>query len=59
MKCPRCQQENPPHAKFCLECATPARSIRAEFRDSHHPGFLNDASIWARFAQVRCTSGWH
>jgi two-component system NtrC family sensor kinase len=24
MKCPRCQQENPPQAKFCLECATPA-----------------------------------
>ena len=23
MKCPRCQQDNPPHAKFCLECATP------------------------------------
>ena len=23
MKCPRCQQENPPQAKFCLECATP------------------------------------
>src|SRR5215467_4220419 len=23
MKCPRCQQENPPKAKFCLECATP------------------------------------
>ena len=23
MKCPRCQQENPPHAKFCLECAAP------------------------------------
>ena len=23
MKCPRCQQENPPEAKFCLECATP------------------------------------
>ncbi|PYN83918.1 MAG: hypothetical protein DMD96_00330 [Candidatus Rokuibacteriota bacterium] len=20
MKCPRCQQENPPQAKFCLEC---------------------------------------
>src|SRR5215475_13142552 len=20
MKCPRCQHENPPHAKFCLEC---------------------------------------
>jgi class 3 adenylate cyclase len=23
MKCPRCQQENPPQAKFCLECVTP------------------------------------
>src|SRR5262245_28600310 len=23
MKCPRCQQANPPQAKFCLECATP------------------------------------
>jgi class 3 adenylate cyclase/tetratricopeptide (TPR) repeat protein len=22
MKCPRCQQDNPPQAKFCLECAT-------------------------------------
>ena len=23
MNCPRCQQENPPQAKFCLGCATP------------------------------------
>jgi hypothetical protein len=23
MKCSRCQHENPPQAKFCLECATP------------------------------------
>jgi class 3 adenylate cyclase len=23
MICPRCQQQNPPQAKFCLECATP------------------------------------
>src|SRR5262245_62500292 len=23
VKCPRCQQENPPQAKFCLECAAP------------------------------------
>ncbi len=23
MKCPRCQEENPPQAKFCLGCATP------------------------------------
>jgi len=20
MQCPRCQHNNPPHAKFCLEC---------------------------------------
>ncbi len=23
MKCPRCQQDNPSHAKFCPECGTP------------------------------------
>ena len=23
MNCPHCQQENPPQAKFCLECGTP------------------------------------
>src|SRR4030095_14287839 len=23
MKCPRCQQENPRQAKFCLECSAP------------------------------------
>jgi hypothetical protein len=23
MKCSRCQRDNPPHAKFCLECAAP------------------------------------
>jgi hypothetical protein len=23
MRCPRCQQANPPQAKFCLECGTP------------------------------------
>ena len=23
MQCPRCQTENPPQAKFCLECASP------------------------------------
>src|SRR5262244_2480358 len=25
MTCPGCQQENPPQAKFCLECAMPLR----------------------------------
>ena len=23
MKCPRCQQQNPSHSKFCLECGAP------------------------------------
>jgi GAF domain-containing protein len=27
MKCPRCQQENPPQAKSCLECGTRFRTI--------------------------------
>src|SRR5215510_12192483 len=26
MKCPRCQHECPPHAKFCLECGAPVKS---------------------------------
>src|SRR5262245_40002916 len=25
MQCPRCQQENPPQANFCLECGAPLR----------------------------------
>src|SRR6267378_3466837 len=33
MKCRRCQHENPPRAKFCLECATPvsAASLAPRF----------------------------
>src|SRR4030095_11915199 len=27
MKCPRCQQENPPRAKFCLECGVAVDGI--------------------------------
>ena len=27
MKCPRCHQDNPSQAKFCLECGTPADSV--------------------------------
>jgi uncharacterized membrane protein YvbJ len=23
MQCPRCQQENPSHALFCMKCGTP------------------------------------
>jgi hypothetical protein len=29
MKCPRCQQENPPQAKFCLECGVPVDAAAA------------------------------
>ena len=29
MKCPRCQQEKPPQAKFCLECGAPFK-VRQE-----------------------------
>jgi signal transduction histidine kinase len=29
MRCPRCQQDNPSHAKFCLECGTPFDGTRA------------------------------
>ncbi len=31
MKCPRCQQDNPSHAKFCLECGVP-------FQPTHESG---------------------
>jgi len=27
MRCPQCQQENPPQAKFCLECAQPVSTV--------------------------------
>ena len=27
MKCPRCQQENPSHAEFCLKCGTPVNGL--------------------------------
>jgi GAF domain-containing protein len=32
MKCPRCEQENPPQAKFCLECGTPSRGAAGDAR---------------------------
>src|SRR3989442_12988140 len=32
MKCPRCQQENPPQAKFCLECGTRFRQVNESDR---------------------------
>jgi double zinc ribbon protein len=37
MKCPRCQQENPPQAKFCLECAAPL-ALRCAYCGTPLPG---------------------
>ncbi|MGH2385824.1 MAG: double zinc ribbon domain-containing protein, partial [Candidatus Limnocylindria bacterium] len=30
MQCPRCQHENPPQAKFCLECGARFASACAQ-----------------------------
>ena len=30
MKCTRCQQDNPSHAKFCIECGTPLTVITGQ-----------------------------
>jgi hypothetical protein len=34
MKCSRCQQENPSHAKFGLECAAPVNGVTPGSRSS-------------------------
>jgi GAF domain-containing protein len=33
MRCLRCHQNNPPHAKFCLGCGTPADGIATSYAD--------------------------
>src|SRR5262249_26486424 len=33
MTCPRCHQDNPPHARFCLGCGTPADGVAASYAD--------------------------
>jgi hypothetical protein len=33
MKCLRCHQDNPSHAKVCLECGTPANSVATSYAD--------------------------
>ena len=33
MKCPRCHQDNPSQATFCLECGTPADSLATSYLD--------------------------
>ena len=39
MKCFRCQQENPPQAKFCFECAAPLQ-LRSPSPDAYTPPYL-------------------
>ena len=39
MKCFRCQQENPPQAKFCLECAAPLQ-LRSPPPEAYTPPYL-------------------
>src|SRR5687767_4079950 len=38
MNCPRCQQENPPQAKFCLECGAALGATRPPLRSSQETG---------------------
>ena len=33
MQCPRCHQDNPPHARFCLGCGTPADGVAKSYAD--------------------------
>ena len=35
MKCPRCQHENPPQARFCPECGTRLALVCAEQHGQH------------------------
>ena len=47
LTCPRCQTENPPQAKFCLECAAPL-TTRCASCDSQLPA---DAKFCPECAQ--------
>src|SRR5262245_24395652 len=63
MQCPRCRTENPPQAKFCLECAhpvgtvapAPPGSLRLVPRDGH--GLLADAGRGGAATARRGPSG--
>src|SRR5262245_50091371 len=53
MQCPQCQQENPPQAKFCLECGQPveARSAapsRCIAPETYTPKHLAEKILTAR-----------
>ena len=55
MQCPRCQHENPPQAKFCLECGEPVASqVTAEARftspESYTPKHLAEKILTSKSA---------
>ena len=52
MKCSRCQQDNPPHAKFCLECGRRLQDThRSEPRDVSYADLRRDlADAWEQQA---------
>ena len=37
MQCPRCQQDNPSHAKFCLACGAPVKPARDDALEPSYP----------------------
>src|SRR5512145_560358 len=43
MQCPRCQQENPPRAKFCLNCGAPIKSRHESAPPAASPADLRRA----------------
>jgi hypothetical protein len=54
IRCPRCQQENPPQSKFCLECATPP-ALRCANCGTHLPAGARWGSKTI-YSQVRLDS---
>jgi hypothetical protein len=52
--CPRCRQDNPPQAKFCLECATPVGAPGSQPRsasfESYTPKHLAERLIHLKAA---------
>jgi hypothetical protein len=58
MKCPRCQQENPSHAKLCLECGAPFKRTsesappQASYTDTDLQRALSE-SLEPRFVPAR------
>jgi hypothetical protein len=54
MVCPRCQHENPPLAKFCLECGQPVSAPpgRSSSPDAYTPKHLAEKILTSKSAQV-------